>query len=160
VLDRSAVEAHLTGWFLVAADVSDTLSTELTELPLELPDAQRSALEDTNASRNDSIAQTGQQQREVRHGAYHPHGRMLHRSFDASFVEQVRAHQDTEPYQKALRKRKVWVEPMFGGQAVAWAAADSTATPCEGEWRSRVDCGRTEPQTLAQPPWLGTPPRA
>jgi transposase len=71
VLDRSAVGAHLTGLFLVDADVCDTLSTELTELALDLPDAQRIALEDTNASRHDWIAQTGQQQREVRHGAYH-----------------------------------------------------------------------------------------
>lgn len=28
-------------------------------------------------------------------------------------MERVRAHHDTETYAKAMRKRKVWVEPLF-----------------------------------------------
>lgn len=40
-------------------------------------------------------------------------GRVLKRSFDAEYLEQVRAYHATEPYQKAMRKRSVWVEPLF-----------------------------------------------
>jgi hypothetical protein len=41
-------------------------------------------------------------------------GRWLRRSFDEEYLERVRGYQDTEPYPKALRKRQVWVEPLFG----------------------------------------------
>ena len=44
---------------------------------------------------------------------------MLGRSFDEEFLERVRAYRQTEPYKKALRKRKVWVEPMFA-EAKEW----------------------------------------
>ena len=40
-------------------------------------------------------------------------GRTLCRSVDEESLERVRAYQPTEPYQKALRKRSVWVEPLF-----------------------------------------------
>ncbi len=40
-------------------------------------------------------------------------GRLLKRSFDEEYLEQVRAYHTTEPYQKAMRKRSVWVEPLF-----------------------------------------------
>jgi hypothetical protein len=40
-------------------------------------------------------------------------GRRVHRSFFADFVEQVKGYQQTPAYQKALNKRKVWVEPLF-----------------------------------------------
>jgi hypothetical protein len=40
-------------------------------------------------------------------------GRSLCRSVDETCLEQVRAYQQTEPYKKALRKRQVWVEPLF-----------------------------------------------
>jgi transposase len=40
-------------------------------------------------------------------------GRVLKRSFDEEYLEQVRAYHVTEPYQKAKRKRSVWVEPLF-----------------------------------------------
>jgi transposase len=40
-------------------------------------------------------------------------GRSLKRSFDEESLEQVRATHATEPYQKAMRKRSVWVEPLF-----------------------------------------------
>ena len=46
-------------------------------------------------------------------------GRVLGRSFDEEFLERVRAYRQTEPYKKALRKRKVWVEPMFA-EAKEW----------------------------------------
>jgi transposase len=41
-------------------------------------------------------------------------GRIVHRSFHAAVQERVRAYQQTPTYEKALRKRKVWVEPLFG----------------------------------------------
>jgi transposase len=41
------------------------------------------------------------------------HGRLLHRSFDEEYLERVRAYHKTEPYQKAMHKRSVWVEPLF-----------------------------------------------
>jgi Transposase DDE domain len=41
------------------------------------------------------------------------HGRSLRRSFDEEYLERVRAYHTTEPYQKAMRKRSVWVEPLF-----------------------------------------------
>jgi transposase len=40
-------------------------------------------------------------------------GRSLCRSVDEACLERVRAYQHTEPYKKALRKRQVWVEPLF-----------------------------------------------
>jgi transposase len=46
-------------------------------------------------------------------------GRVLMRSFDEEILAKVRAYQGTTPYEKALRKRRVWVEPMFG-EAKEW----------------------------------------
>lgn len=46
-------------------------------------------------------------------------GRVVSRSFEEEFLEMVRAYRETEPYRKALRKRKVWVEPMFA-EAKEW----------------------------------------
>jgi hypothetical protein len=46
-------------------------------------------------------------------------GRRLNRPFDEAYREQARALQPTAAYQKALRKRQVWVEPLFG-EAKAW----------------------------------------
>jgi len=41
-------------------------------------------------------------------------GRSLCRSVDEACLDRVRAYQPTEAYKKALRKRQVWVEPLFG----------------------------------------------
>ena len=49
-------------------------------------------------------------------------GRWLRRSFEEEYLERVRDYQDTEPYRKALRKRGVWVEPLFG-EAKDWHGA-------------------------------------
>ena len=49
-------------------------------------------------------------------------GRWLRRSFEEEYLERVRGYQDTEPYRKALRKRQVWVEPLFG-EAKDWHGA-------------------------------------
>ena len=44
---------------------------------------------------------------------------MLHRSFYADYLDKVRGYRATEAYQKAMRKRKVWVEPLFA-EAKEW----------------------------------------
>lgn len=47
------------------------------------------------------------------------HGRMVHRPFRADYLERVRAYHETPAYKKAMRKRKVWPEPLFG-EAKQW----------------------------------------
>jgi len=47
------------------------------------------------------------------------HGRMIHRSFDEAYLDRVRGYHETEEYQQAMRKRKVWIEPLFG-EAKQW----------------------------------------
>jgi len=46
-------------------------------------------------------------------------GRWLRRSFEEEYLERVRGYGDTEAYRKALRKRQVWVEPLFA-EAKDW----------------------------------------
>jgi hypothetical protein len=46
-------------------------------------------------------------------------GRQVVRSFSAAYLERVRRYHETEPYRKAMRKRQVWVEPLFG-EAKDW----------------------------------------
>jgi transposase len=46
-------------------------------------------------------------------------GRRVGRRFDEDYLDRVRGYQATEPYQKALRKRQVWVEPLFA-EAKQW----------------------------------------
>jgi hypothetical protein len=46
-------------------------------------------------------------------------GRTIHRSFHAAYLERVQAYHETPGYQKAMRKRSVWVEPLFG-EAKQW----------------------------------------
>ena len=47
------------------------------------------------------------------------HGRTIQRSDYAAYLEKVRGYHATEAYQKAMRKRKVWVEPLFA-EGKAW----------------------------------------
>ena len=47
------------------------------------------------------------------------HGRMVHRSFYETYLNTVRGYHTTATYQKAMRKRKVWVEPLFA-EAKEW----------------------------------------
>ena len=46
-------------------------------------------------------------------------GRRIGRSLDAACLERVRGDHDTEVYARAMRKRKVWVEPLFA-EAKDW----------------------------------------
>jgi Transposase DDE domain len=47
------------------------------------------------------------------------HGRIVHRSLYEEYLDKVRGYHATEAYQKAMRKRKVWVEPLFA-EAKLW----------------------------------------
>jgi transposase len=46
-------------------------------------------------------------------------GRVLYRPFEEDFYDRVRGYRGTHPYEKALRKRRVWVEPLFA-EAKDW----------------------------------------
>jgi transposase len=46
-------------------------------------------------------------------------GRRVGRSLDEGYLERVRGYHATEPFAKAMRKRKVWVEPLFA-EAKDW----------------------------------------
>jgi hypothetical protein len=46
-------------------------------------------------------------------------GRTIYRRPDEEYYEMVRAYRGTHPYEKALRKRQVWVEPLFA-EAKEW----------------------------------------
>jgi hypothetical protein len=46
-------------------------------------------------------------------------GRQLYRSFYAAYLDRVRGYHETAAYQKAMRKRQIWVEPLFG-EAKQW----------------------------------------
>jgi hypothetical protein len=46
-------------------------------------------------------------------------GRKVEHGFDEAYVARVRAYRETEDYKKAIRKRKVWIEPLFG-EAKQW----------------------------------------
>jgi transposase len=48
-----------------------------------------------------------------------PRGRRVSRSLDEVFLDRVRGYHATEAYQKAMRKRQVWVEPLFA-EAKEW----------------------------------------
>jgi len=47
------------------------------------------------------------------------HGRTILRPFLAEYLERVRAYHETPAFKKAMRKRQVWVEPLFG-EAKDW----------------------------------------
>jgi transposase len=47
------------------------------------------------------------------------HGREIGRPFDAEYLDRVRGYHGTDEYEKAMRKRKVWIEPLFG-EAKQW----------------------------------------
>ena len=47
------------------------------------------------------------------------HGRQIARPFDADYLDRVRGYHETEEYRRAMRKRKVWIEPLFG-EAKQW----------------------------------------
>jgi hypothetical protein len=46
-------------------------------------------------------------------------GRRVTRSFDQAYLDRVRSYHETAAYERAMAKRKVWVEPLFG-EAKDW----------------------------------------
>jgi transposase len=48
-----------------------------------------------------------------------PRGRRISRSLVEAYLDRVRGYHTTEAYKKAMRKRQVWVEPLFA-EAKAW----------------------------------------
>jgi transposase len=46
-------------------------------------------------------------------------GRIVHRSLYAEYLDRVRGYHATQAYKKAMRKRQVWVEPLFA-EAKLW----------------------------------------
>jgi len=46
-------------------------------------------------------------------------GRRVSRNLDEAYLDRVRGYHETESYAKAMRKRKVWVEPLFA-EAKDW----------------------------------------
>jgi len=65
------------------------------------------------------------------------HGRYLYRSFDEAYLERVRAYHETEPYQRAMRKRKVWIEP-----GALWAGLGKRRTGMACDASACGDCRR------------------
>jgi transposase len=47
------------------------------------------------------------------------HGRKVQRSFYVDYLDKVRGYHETEAFKKAIRKRQVWVEPLFA-EAKEW----------------------------------------
>ena len=47
------------------------------------------------------------------------HRRVVHRHFDEAYLDRAREYHKTAACQKAIRKRKVWVEPLFA-EAKEW----------------------------------------
>ncbi len=50
-------------------------------------------------------------------------GRAVNRNFDEEYFEKVKGYYGLEAYKKAMRKRKVWIEPMFA-EAKQWHGMD------------------------------------
>ncbi len=43
----------------------------------------------------------------------------MHRSFHTAYLDRVRGYHATEEYKRAMGKRQVWIEPLFG-EAKQW----------------------------------------
>ena len=63
-------------------------------------------------------------------------GRQVLRYFEEAYVDRVRAYRGTFPYEKALRKRRVWVEPLF-----AEAKDGQGSRRLSLRWLERVNTG-------------------
>jgi hypothetical protein len=86
-------------------------------------------------------------------------GRQIKRSFDEAYLDRVRTYHATEAYAKAMRKRQVWVEPLFA-EAKLWHGLSRfrlRGLP-KGQQRGPADRGRTESEATAQPLGVGTAP--
>jgi hypothetical protein len=50
-------------------------------------------------------------------------GRTIHRSLHEAYLERVRGYHETETFERAMRKRRVWIEPLFA-EAKQWHHLD------------------------------------
>lgn len=89
------------------------------------------------------------------------HGRKLSRPVAEEAFERVRASHQTEPYQKAMRKRQVWVEPLFA-EAKDWHGLRRFRL--RRLWRVNCEAlliaAGQNLKRLLEPSWLGTAPAA
>ena len=87
------------------------------------------------------------------------HGRMVQRSFYADYLEKVRGYHATEAYKKAMRKRQVWVEPLFA-EAKEWHGLRRLRLRGldERQHPGAADRGRAEPEALAGGDGVGAAP--
>ena len=83
-------------------------------------------------------------------------GRIVHRSFFAAYFEKVRGYHTTEVYKKAMRKRQVWVEPLFA-EAKDWHGLRRLRLRWLGEREHPGVADRcwAEPEALACHHWVG-----
>src|SRR5215204_6293120 len=68
-------------------------------------------------------------------------GRKLNRPFDEEYRERVREYHSTPAYTKAMRKRSVWVEPLFG-EAKQWHGSTAVPLARSGERQYGSAAGR------------------
>jgi hypothetical protein len=61
-------------------------------------------------------------------------GRHIFRSFFQDYLDRAKSYRKTDAYQKAMRKRQVWVEPLFG-QGKQWHGMGRFRL----RWLERVD---------------------
>ncbi len=62
-------------------------------------------------------------------------GRAVNRNFDEYYFEKVKGYYELEAYKKAMRKRKVWIEPMFA-EAKQWHGMERVRL----RMQERVNC--------------------
>jgi transposase len=63
-------------------------------------------------------------------------GRLVHRSLYAEYLDRVRAYHQTPAYEQAMKKRKVWVEPLFG-EAKDWHGLEGFRL--RGLWKVNIE---------------------
>jgi hypothetical protein len=83
-------------------------------------------------------------------------GRIPHRSLYADYLEKVRGYHTTEAYKIVLRKRQVWVEPLFT-EAKLWHGLRCFRRRrlANVNIEGLLIAGGAEPQTLAGRHWVG-----
>ena len=86
-------------------------------------------------------------------------GRQRHAQLRRGVPRPGAGYHATEPYAKAMRKRQVWVEPLFA-EAKDWHGLRRVpvAGTAEGQHRGAADRGRAEPEALARRRRVGAPP--
>jgi transposase len=99
-------------------------------------------------------------------------GRSLRRSPKDEYIDIVRSYMRTEPYRKAIRKRKVWIEPLFA-EGKLWHGmgrfrrrtlkkvnAEALMTAAGQNVKRLLAFGRRGPEKLAQAAALRPPARS